>query len=108
MQIYVDIDNTICKTEGTDYENAVPLYDRINKVNELYSNHTITMYTARGSNPCTRKYIEQLTTQQLKEWGVKYHYLSVGEKPIYDLLIDDRNISLEQFDKRSYLEYFHG
>ena len=29
MKIYVDIDNTICITEGTDYENSKPIKERI-------------------------------------------------------------------------------
>ena len=33
MNIYVDIDNTITITEGTDYENAKPVMERIQKIN---------------------------------------------------------------------------
>ena len=30
MKVYCfDIDNTICRTEGTDYENSTPILDRI-------------------------------------------------------------------------------
>lgn len=97
MQIYVDLDNTLCTTSGVDYADATPIYDRIEKVNKLYGSHTITIYTARGSL-FNRRDIEKLTLNQLEEWGVKYHYLSVGEKPVYDLLIDDRNICLDDFD----------
>lgn len=98
MQIYVDLDNTLCKTSGVDYAGATPIYDRIEKVNKLYENNTITIYTARGSIRSRRQEVELLTLSQLKEWGVKYHYLSVGEKPVYDFLIDDRNICLDDFD----------
>ena len=97
MQIYVDLDNTLCKTTGTSYEESTPIQDRIDKVNKLYENHTITIYTARGST-YNRRQVESLTKNQLDQWGVKYHYLSVGEKPVYDLLIDDRNICLDDFD----------
>ena len=41
MNIYVDIDNTICKTIGTDYKGALPIEDNIKKVNKLYENNTI-------------------------------------------------------------------
>ena len=34
MIIYVDIDNTICNTEGTDYKNAIPIKERIEKIRE--------------------------------------------------------------------------
>lgn len=106
MQIYVDLDNTLCNTSGMDYDNATPLQSRIDKINKLYDNNTITIYTARGSS-CNRRYVEQLTKTQLEEWGVKYHYLSVGEKPVYDLLIDDRNICLDKFDGGC-LEYLYS
>lgn len=107
MQFYVDVDNTICKTEGLAYEDATPYPDRIAKINELYdSGHIITIYTARGSRSCLRNYIRDLTAQQLREWGVRYHYLSVGEKPVYDYLIDDRNISLDQLDSNYLHEHF--
>ena len=106
MQIYVDLDNTLCKTNGTSYESATPIYDRIEKVNKLYCSHTITIYTARGST-YNKRQVELLTKDQLEEWGVKYHYLSVGEKPVYDFLIDDRNICLDDFDGGC-LEYLYS
>ena len=37
MKIYVDIDNTICKTLGMDYENAKPIKKNIDKINNLYN-----------------------------------------------------------------------
>ena len=33
MKIYVDIDNTICKTEGNDYVNSKPIPENIEKIN---------------------------------------------------------------------------
>ena len=36
MLIYVDIDNTICVTEGTDYNDVKPMPERIEKINKLY------------------------------------------------------------------------
>jgi hypothetical protein len=33
MIIYVDIDNTICITNNTDYINAIPIYNKIQKIN---------------------------------------------------------------------------
>ena len=32
MNIYVDIDNTICITEGSDYPNSTPRYEQIEKI----------------------------------------------------------------------------
>ena len=37
-----------------------------------------------------------LTKSQLDSWGCKYHELSVGEKPPYDLLICDRTKRIEE------------
>ena len=37
-----------------------------------------------------------LTEEQLKEWGCKYHELSVGDKPDYDLLICDKTKRIEE------------
>ena len=33
MLIYVDIDNTICHTENSDYENSKPRQEQIDKIN---------------------------------------------------------------------------
>lgn len=51
MIIYVDIDNTICKTpESGAYWLAKPLHDRIAKINDLYDRgNTIIYWTARGT-----------------------------------------------------------
>jgi hypothetical protein len=86
--IYVDIDDTICKTNDTDYVNAEPKQIAIDKVNDLYDKgHHITMWTARGTVTGIDWY--DLTLQQLKEWGVKFHQLKMG-KPSFDLFIDDK------------------
>ena len=50
MKIYVDIDNTICKTEGMDYSKSSPIFANIEKINKLYdSGNEIIYWTARGS-----------------------------------------------------------
>ena len=99
MKIFVDIDETICFYEnGKDrlgYINPKPNFDNINKINKLFDDgHTITYWTARGSYS-GRRYFE-LTEYQLKEWKCKYHHLSVGEKPNYDLLICDKTKRIEE------------
>jgi hypothetical protein len=91
MNIYVDIDNTITETIGTDYENAKPIVEKISIINELYDKgHTITYWTARGSVSGINFY--ELTKSQLDNWGVKYHNFMVG-KPAYDIFIDDKTIN---------------
>jgi hypothetical protein len=95
MLIYVDIDNTICVTEGTDYNDVKPIPDRIEKINKLHDEgNTIVYWTARGS--VTGIDHSELTKKQFKEWGVKYHELKFG-KPPYDLFIDDKNINSENY-----------
>jgi len=94
MKIYVDIDNTICNTNGMDYENSKPITKSIEKINKLYEKHEITYWTARGSVSKINFY--ELTKKQLELWGCKYNNLSVGEKPPYDLLICDKTKRIEE------------
>ena len=95
MIIYVDIDNTICYysdfKDKLDYHKAIPYQDRIKKINNLYDNgNKIVYWTARGT--VTQKLWFNMTYQQLKNWGCKFHELKMG-KPAYDLFIDDKNIN---------------
>jgi len=96
MNIYVDIDETICFYDGErNYPDAIPNLDNISKINKLYEEgNEITYWTARGS--VTK--IDWLTTtkKQLNDWGCKYNNLSVGDKPPYDLLICDRTKRIEE------------
>jgi len=96
-RIFVDIDETICFYEGVKrlYINAIPKYNNIDKINKLYDegNH-IKYWTGRGTVSQIDYYI--LTEEQLKEWGCKYHELSVGDKPDYDLLICDKTKRIEE------------
>ena len=99
MKIYVDIDETICFYEGErHYPNAQPVLDRIESINKLYDEgHEITYWTARGS--VTKIDWYDTTKEQLENWGCKYHNLSVGEKPNYDILICDKAFNSNQFFK---------
>lgn len=98
MNIFVDIDETICDYEignELNYSEARPIDINIDKINRLYDEgHTITYWSARGSK--TGKDWFELTKDQIEEWGCKYHYLSVGEKPAYDLLICDKSRRIEE------------
>lgn len=96
MNIYVDIDETICYYKDIrEYLLALPDNQAIEKINKLYDEgHTITYWTARGSVTGIDWY--NLTKEQLNKWGCKYHYLSVGKKPPYDLLICDKTKRIEE------------
>ena len=93
---FVDIDETICYySDERRYDLALPIYENINKINKLFDEgHSITYWTARGYVSKIDWY--QVTKSQLNKWGCKYHQLSVGEKPAYDLLICDKTKRIEE------------
>ena len=102
MKTYiVDIDGTICtqnhfKDGKRDYSQAKPLKNRIQKINKLFEEgNEIHYWTARGSQ--TGLDHKQLTSNQLKKWGCKYTSLRVGDKPHYDIWIDDKAIWSEDY-----------
>lgn len=93
----VDIDNTICLTNGNDYYNSSPYIDRIRKINELYDQgNRIIYWTARGGTSGIDW--TELTNKQLVSWGCKYHEIRM-HKPSYDVWIDDKAIYSEDFFK---------
>jgi hypothetical protein len=91
----IDIDGTLCSLTDGNYSEATPYTERVQVVNNLYDGgHTIFLYTARGS--LSGIDWESDTRRQLKEWGVKYHQLSLG-KPHYDVWVDDKAVSDRDF-----------
>ncbi len=96
-KIYVfDIDGTICTNTNGAYEEAQPYLDVIEKINKLYNEgNTIKMMTARGS--VTKIDWTTLTTEQLNNWGVKYHELIMNQKPHADIFVDDKAINAPAF-----------
>ena len=94
MLIYVDIDETICTTPGTDYYRSEPRPEQIEKINALYEEgHEIIYWTARGSVSGIDWTL--LTKQQLSNWGAKHHEVHLG-KPHYDLFICDKSKRIEE------------
>jgi hypothetical protein len=96
MTYVFDIDGTICTLTDGDYEFASPIRSRINQINNLFdSGNKIIFQTARGMGRTSNniqesvKMFEELTKNQLAQWGVKYHQLFLG-KPSGDLYIDDK------------------
>jgi len=86
-----DLDGTLCSNTEGEYAQAVPLPERILKVNELYDQgNKILIYTARGT--VTGIDWRELTQNQLDEWGIKHHELRLG-KPFADIYVDDRGVS---------------
>ena len=93
MRFLFDLDNTIVKTNGSDYENSVPIPEAVAKVREYHErgDHIIIL-TARGSG--SKKDWREFTANQLKEFGIPYDQLIVGLKPGgVDIIIDDKAIN---------------
>ncbi len=90
-----DIDGIIATiTPGNQYDLAEPQPENIRAINNLYEQgHRIILCTARGS--ATGIDWSEVTRNQLKAWGVKYHELVFG-KPAADYYIDDKSLSTEQ------------
>ncbi len=98
-----DIDNTICTTNGNDYKNSKPKIDIIKTINKLHSKgHIIKIYSARymGRNKDNSKLANKQgykkTFTQLKNWGLKFHFLYLG-KPSSDIYIDDKSLGFSKF-----------
>ena len=88
-----DLDNTLVITQGSDYENAVPIEAAVKKVQEYKRNgdHIIIM-TARGSG--SKKDWRKFTEKQLLEFGIPFDQLIVGLKPGgVDFFVDDKAIN---------------
>ncbi len=106
MTYVFDLDNTLCKTENSNYKNSTPFLDRIKIVNRLYDNgNIITIFTARGMGSTDNNQLKaiqkyySLTQRQLSLWGIKYHNLFLG-KPLGDFYIDDKGINHNDFFKQ--------
>jgi hypothetical protein len=103
MDIYVDVDNTICHTSGTDYPNAKPITENIERFNKLFDEgNRIVYWTARGMKSGINW--RELTEKQFKEWGVKYHELRL-DKPSFDVFIDDRVINSRDWEKGKWTDW---
>ena len=89
-----DLDNTLVKTEGSDYENALPIEAAIKRVQEYKrrGDHIIIM-TARGSG--SKKDWREFTEKQLLEFGIPFDQLIVGLKPGgVDFFVDDKAVNV--------------
>jgi len=85
-RIGIDLDNTLC--EGEHWESpgecltAVPIKNRIARINALYEKHFVIIYTAR------QNHLISSTLEWLDRNGVKYHAISNRKVP-FDILIDN-------------------
>jgi len=94
----IDIDNTICKTENSDYYNSIPYYERIEYINKLYKEGNMIIYwTSRGAN--SGRDWSNFTNRQLDSWGCLRHNVRF-DKPSFDYFIDDKSQNPEIFFKK--------
>ena len=96
---FVDIDETICITQGKkggarDYSKAVPIKENIKKINKKYDECCFIVYwTSRGALTGIDWY--ETTERQLIEWGCKFNQLRM-DKPPFDCIIDDKAKRIEE------------
>lgn len=105
MNYCFDIDGVVCSTDDRHlYEEAIPNHIIIKKINELFdAGNNITLFTARGTS--SGKEWHDITTNQLKKWGVKHHKLIDKGKPSYDVFVDDKAINIETFYQQDISKY---
>ena len=84
----IDIDGVLCTNTWGLYGKAKPIPENIAAVAKLYAEgHHIVLWTARGATSGIDW--TELTTEQMKRWGVPYHELRL-DKPHYDYIVDDK------------------
>jgi len=90
MRYCIDIDGTICETNGMDYANSTPIQVAVNLIKKMKSEgHYIILFTARGS--MTKTDWREITLTQMNAWGVPFDELIFG-KPAADIYIDDKGL----------------
>ena len=96
MKLVIDIDGVVCNKTWGKYEEAKPIIKNINIINELYDKgHRLIFLTARGYE--TKIDWRELTEQQFKNWGIKYHKIMFG-KPSADYYIDDKALKEDKLE----------
>lgn len=103
MRAVFDLDDTICVHKNRDYPNAKPITAVIEKMHKMKNDGwEIVVYTARGQVSCKGniELIEKKNRTVVEEWlkknDVPCDELIFG-KPLGDLYIDDKGMSLEDF-----------
>jgi len=104
MIIGMDLDGVITKNTGgwtSDYySSCVPNADTISLMKELNQmGCKIIIYTSRLENE-----VRIETLQWLKKHGVPYDAIHF-DKPLYDFMVDDKNITTEQLKELLFKEY---
>lgn len=113
MRAVFDLDDTISFHKNRDYPNAIPNLPVIEKIRKLSdAGWEIVIYTARGQVSCKGdvRLIEERNRPVIEEW-LKKHRVPCDElifgKPLGDLYVDDKGISLNDFIQQP-IEVLHG
>ena len=113
MRAVFDLDDTISVHKNRDYKNAEPINAVIDKMRSMKKDGwEIVIYSARGQISCNGdlEKIEKNNRDIVEEWlrkhDVPYDELLFG-KPIGDIYIDDKGMSLGEF-LESPFEKLHG
>ena len=92
-----DIDGTICTDTKGDYPKCKPYEDVIKKINELYHQHTIILFTARGTTSgrdlydFTKEQLNDIKSEELDRIFVK------GKKELVTIYKPEANL-MEGYD----------
>jgi len=95
MIIGIDIDGVITKDTGgwtrDFYSSCIPNYDTIDLMKKLKKNgYKIILYTSRMENQ-----VKMETINWLNKFRVPFDAIHF-DKPLYDYMVDDKNITIEQ------------
>lgn len=103
MRAVFDLDDTICVHRNRDYVNAIPIECTIDKIRKMKQDGwEIVIYSARGQVSCKGdiREIERKNRQVVEDWLQKNQVpcdeLLFG-KPIGDVYVDDKGMSLNDF-----------
>lgn len=103
MRAVFDLDDTICIHKNRDYPNAEPILPVIEKMRQMKKDGwEIVIYSARGQVSCNRDLalIESRNRAVVEEW-LRKHNVPCDElvfgKPLGDLYVDDKGMSLQDF-----------
>jgi len=102
-RIIVDFDDTIATTTTRDWNTAIPHWDVVNKMNNLYDKGwEVWIVTARGQLSCNGDWAkaDKKYRKNIEEWlanhSVKYHKLKF-EKYLASYYIDDKAMLPDDF-----------
>lgn len=108
MRFVFDLDDTISVHKNRDFVNAKPIDATIDKIRTLKAGGAeIIIYSARGQNSCRGdlQLIEERNRTQVETWLTEHNVPCdrlVFGKPLGDVYVDDKGISLTEFLQGEY------